>query len=132
LQLLAWAEDSMPYECIGETRRLALMLLEDTMGRALKALDMSNLEMERDKTAAAAKAAPVQADAIPVGHMEAAGLGIDLLNARDTARGAAKVLESGQGDEDTYQTVSGMVELLADKLADMCERYDRARIAKAA
>lgn len=53
LQLLAWAEESLPYECIGETRRLALMLLERSMDRALRALDMNNLEMERDKAVAA-------------------------------------------------------------------------------
>lgn len=59
LDIIAWAEDSLPYVLAGETRRVAFMLLEQTMGQALKTLGANNKEMERDKaTAAAAKAEP--------------------------------------------------------------------------
>jgi hypothetical protein len=126
LQLLAWAEASMPYECIGETRRVALMLLEDTMGRAMRNLGLENLEMERDKAAAAAKPEPVQADTIALDRMESFGIWRDMLNIRDTAKGASKILAAGPLDEDVYQIVTGMVELMAEKLDALCERHDRA------
>lgn len=65
LGIIAWAEDSMPVELAGETRRLAFMLLEQTMGQALKDLDTGNEETERDK------AGPEPAKPEPTGPQEA-------------------------------------------------------------
>lgn len=52
LGIVAWAEDSMPYHLAGETRRVAFMLLEQSMADALRDLGMNNEEAERDKAGA--------------------------------------------------------------------------------
>jgi len=95
-------------------------------GEAHDALIMARAMLERDKADAAAKAEPVQADTITIDRMESIGIWADMLNIRDTAKGASKILANGPADADNYQIITGMVELMAEKLDALCDRHDRA------